>query len=208
MSAARKAWGRGYLRTDRVEIERENEAYFRYRRLSIREPQHPDFLHLPSMGMTSRRMHLVQILLLALALAQGLQLPASGLLRRPSRLCASAGGGFGNKAKKTSPATAATTGGASKGKQPPAPQPSPPSPAFTLQKAGTGQSARTHHLPSFNPSYPGIRCVHSDPPVFEIDDFFSEAQCAEYEALTAADGAVKMQSQTYSSMSTRTSTTW
>lgn len=170
--------------------------------------------------MSPRCWHRVLLVLLAIALAQGLLQPAIPF-RRPSRLAASTGGGFG-KAKKTplpgppaSPATTTTAassptaagalGAKSNKPQPPSP---PPQAAFTLQKTGSGKAANEYHLPSFNPSYPGMRCVHSDPPVFEIDDFFTEEECREYQALTEAPGALKMQSQTYSTLSTRTSTTW
>ena len=49
-----------------------------------------------------------------------------------------------------------------------------------VTKKGNGASAITNHCPTFNMLYPGIRAVHSDPPIFEVDNFFSKTLCESY----------------------------
>ena len=49
-----------------------------------------------------------------------------------------------------------------------------------VTKKGTGACVTANHCPSFNMLYPGIRAVHSDPPIFEIDNFFSKEMCESY----------------------------
>lgn len=66
-----------------------------------------------------------------------------------------------------------------------------------------------NHLPSLNTSYPGLRLIHNDPPVYEIDNFFTQELCQDYINRSATDG-FEVLSQTFSSsaLSKRTSTTW
>lgn len=65
------------------------------------------------------------------------------------------------------------------------------------------------HCPTFNPSFPGVRKLHSDPPIFEIENFFSPSICDDYIKRSQDEGH-KIESQTFSSaaQSQRTSTTW
>jgi len=80
-------------------------------------------------------------------------------------------------------------------------------PAFALRKAGAPTFAA--HVPSLNlAAFPQARQLHADPPVFEIPNFFSAAECEAYSKASETPGALQMNSQAYSSMSKRTSTTW
>ena len=65
------------------------------------------------------------------------------------------------------------------------------------------------HCPSMNRKYLNIRCVHNDPPIFEIDDFMSAKVCDEFIQRADKEGVV-VPSQTFSadSGSKRTSSTW
>lgn len=66
------------------------------------------------------------------------------------------------------------------------------------------------HIDSVNLDYPGLRAVHGDPPIFEIDDVFDEATCESYIGKAEQVGH-KVQSRTFNSAlsgSVRTSTTW
>jgi len=65
------------------------------------------------------------------------------------------------------------------------------------------------YFPSMDISYPGVRAVYSDPPIFEIDNFFQEDLCDDYIKRAQSDG-LQMNSQTFSSATSamRTSTTW
>ena len=49
-----------------------------------------------------------------------------------------------------------------------------------VTKKGNGSCVAENHCESFNIVYPKIRAVHSDPPIFEIDDFFSKELCESY----------------------------
>lgn len=65
------------------------------------------------------------------------------------------------------------------------------------------------HIPTINLSYPKMRAVYGDPPVFEIDQVFSKELCDDY-INRAEKLGVKIASQTFNgaSGSKRTSTTW
>jgi len=65
----------------------------------------------------------------------------------------------------------------------------------------------TKHCPTLSLRYPGLRLVHEDPPVFEIDNFFSEQECKAYMSMASEKG-YQIQSQTFGGGSVRTSTTW
>lgn len=71
------------------------------------------------------------------------------------------------------------------------------------------ETAYLNHCPSFNASFPGVRQIHGDQPVYEIDDFFSEDMCNDYIERSQKIG-YQMTSQTFigNTLSTRTSTTW
>jgi len=58
-------------------------------------------------------------------------------------------------------------------------------------------------------NYPGMRLVHKEPPIFEIDDFFSEEMCDAYIARAQEKGAM-YNSQTFvaATSTVRSSTTW
>jgi hypothetical protein len=76
-----------------------------------------------------------------------------------------------------------------------------PSQSLQLEKYST----------TFNLSYPGLRVLSNDPPIFEIENFVSDADCDAYIALSQDPNvAVQVQSQTFSSLTAtaRTSTTW
>ena len=66
-----------------------------------------------------------------------------------------------------------------------------------------------NHCPSLNTNYPGLRQIHGDPPVYEIDNFFTEEMCKDYIDRSQTLG-YQMTSQTFqgNTLSTRTSTTW
>jgi prolyl 4-hydroxylase len=66
-----------------------------------------------------------------------------------------------------------------------------------------------NHLPSLNIDYPHLKQIYYDPPIYEIDDFFTPDICLDYIQRAQID-SYQINSQTYtSSPSTkRTSTTW
>ena len=49
-----------------------------------------------------------------------------------------------------------------------------------VTRKGSGGCVVTNHCPTFNLLYPGLRAVHSDPPIFEIDNFLSKELCESY----------------------------
>lgn len=65
------------------------------------------------------------------------------------------------------------------------------------------------HCPSMDRKFLNIRCVNNDPPIFEIDDFFSSKVCDEFIERADKDG-LKVPSQTFSADygSKRTSSTY
>lgn len=63
------------------------------------------------------------------------------------------------------------------------------------------------HCPTLNLQYSGLRLVHETPPIFEIEHFFSPAECSSYMTMAEKQGH-KINSQTFGGGSTRTSTTW
>ena len=78
-------------------------------------------------------------------------------------------GGFGKASKQKKPATAVTDQ-----------RQNPSQVVRYVTKNGSGASVIANHCPTFNMLYPGIRAVHSDPPIFEIDNFFSKTVCESY----------------------------
>jgi len=78
-----------------------------------------------------------------------------------------------------------------------------------LKIKSNGKSTFHKHCPTLDESYPGLRCVHSDPPIYEIDNFFTKETCDRM-ILDADTKGVSVNSKTFSSMTSshRTSTTW
>ena len=80
-------------------------------------------------------------------------------------------------------------------------------PALALKQSGVPTFAAS--IPSLKlDAFPEVRQLHADPPVFEIPNFFSAAECDAYVEKTERADALQMNSQAYSSLSKRTSTTW
>lgn len=82
----------------------------------------------------------------------------------------------------------------------------------TASKASKGRDEKWA-LPSLDLNWPGLRVLHYDPPVFTVDNFFSDEECDAYAALRDEGPDVVhelTQSATFSEMSAsaRTSTTW
>lgn len=87
------------------------------------------------------------------------------------------------------------------------PPPSTASKGFVLRKTGAPTTAQ--FVPTLNlDSFPSSRMLHADPPVFEIPNFFSQQDCADYIALAGHPTSLESQSAAYSNLSKRTSTTW
>ena len=65
------------------------------------------------------------------------------------------------------------------------------------------------HCPSLDRKFAGMKCVHNDPPIFEIENFLSSEVCDEFIERAENIGLV-VPSQTFSadSGSKRTSSTW
>ena len=93
-----------------------------------------------------------------------------------------------------------------KGKGPSIPTSS--TPLGPIIRKGDG-ATYTNHCPTLNRSYPHTRCVHHDPPVFEIDQFLSHEICDEFIERAQNHGTM-INSRTFSADagSKRTSTTW
>ena len=71
------------------------------------------------------------------------------------------------------------------------------------------KDAILNHCPSFNLSHPGVRVLHDDPPVIEIENFFDAKTCDEYISNAERVGVNIGQSKTFANAgSVRTSTTW
>ena len=45
---------------------------------------------------------------------------------------------------------------------------------------GSGKCVLDNHLSTFNMDYPKLKAIHSDPPIFEVEDFLSKSLCDEY----------------------------
>ena len=78
-----------------------------------------------------------------------------------------------------------------------------------LVRHGKGDIVSEMHCPTFNMQYPGLKAIHSDPPIFEVDNFFTEDVCGDLIRRASIDGFM-VPSQTFSATagSKRTSTTW
>lgn len=71
------------------------------------------------------------------------------------------------------------------------------------------RKAVQNHIPTVDMDFPRLRTVNADPPVLEVDGFFSEELCAEYIA-RAQDKGHMIASQTFGEAANakRTSSTW
>jgi hypothetical protein len=76
-----------------------------------------------------------------------------------------------------------------------------------VTKKGNGSCVAENHCDSFNIFYPKIRAVHSDPPIFEIDDFFSKDLCESYIARSTEGTEILCQPLAGSATTKRTSRT-
>lgn len=76
-----------------------------------------------------------------------------------------------------------------------------------VTKKGNGSCVTDNHCESFNTVYPKIRAVHSDPPIFEIDNFFSKELCESYIARSAEGTEILCQPLAGSATTKRTSQT-
>jgi hypothetical protein len=76
-----------------------------------------------------------------------------------------------------------------------------------VTKKGNGSCVAENHCDSFNIFYPKIRAVHSDPPIFEIDDFFSKELCESYIARSTEGTEIQCQPLAGSATTKRTSRT-
>lgn len=67
----------------------------------------------------------------------------------------------------------------------------------------------SNYSTTFNLQFPNLRCISSNPPIFEIDSFLSPEICDQY-VNQAAEKGTKIASQTFSAVTqaARTSTTW
>lgn len=72
-----------------------------------------------------------------------------------------------------------------------------------------GAVAVEKYCPTLNMSYPGLKVLHNDPLVLEIDSFFDDRLCDEYIA-RAVERGERYSSQTFAANTAtqRTSTTW
>lgn len=76
-----------------------------------------------------------------------------------------------------------------------------------VTRKGNGFCVMENHCESFNLLYPKIRAVHSDPPIFEIDDFFSKELCESYIARSTEGTEILCQPLAGSATTKRTSQT-
>ena len=112
------------------------------------------------------------------------------------------GGGFGASSSKGSAAKSPVKPSNTEGKI------SAGSDGSKKVKKGDGASF-IKHCPSMDSKFANIRCIHNDPPIFEIDDFFTSEVCDDFIARADREG-LNIPSQTFSadSGSKRTSSTW
>ena len=98
------------------------------------------------------------------------------------------GGGFGNKKKNDQPAI-------------------PQQEMRFVTKKGNGLCVNDNHCATFNTLYSGVRAVHSDPPIFEIDNFFSKELCESYISRSADGTEILCQPLAGTAVTKRTSQT-
>lgn len=122
------------------------------------------------------------------------------------------GGGFGAKKSSVNTPSSKTSSDSMTGKK-------PSKDISTIEKGLSQQAPRfrfpdtteayQNHVPSLNKAFPGLRQIHNDPPIYEIDNFFSPEMCKEYVDRSISVG-FEIPSQTFvtSAQSKRTSTTW
>lgn len=78
-----------------------------------------------------------------------------------------------------------------------------------VTRDGKGLSVLTNHYKKFDLRFPGLSCVHSDPPIFEIESFLTDAVCETYiKNFKDEDNGITAGSMTVvKSLGSRTSTT-
>lgn len=103
------------------------------------------------------------------------------------------GGGFGSKKKNSQPALQELV--------------SPQQEIRYVTKKGNGLCVNDNHCATFNNLYSGLRAVHSDPPIFEIDNFFSEELCESYISRSADGTEILCQPLAGTAVTKRTSQT-
>ena len=103
------------------------------------------------------------------------------------------GGGFGIKKKNDQPAL----------QQPAIPQQE----IRFVTKKGNGSCVNENHCATFNTLYSGLRAIHSDPPIFEVDNFFSKELCESYISRSADGTEILCQPLAGTTVTKRTSQT-
>ena len=111
----------------------------------------------------------VSYLLLLFSLLRPIASYQLNTFTKKRRQTSQSAGGFGKASTNKKPATTIIA----------KPQASSEVVRYVTRK-GSGASVITNHCPTFNMLYPGIRAVHSDPPIFEIDNFFTKDLCESY----------------------------
>ena len=103
------------------------------------------------------------------------------------------GGGFGSKKQNSPPAL----------KEPAIAQQE----LRFVTKKGNGLCVNDNHCATFNTLYSGLRAVHSDPPIFEVDNFFSTELCESYISRSAQGTEILCQPLAGTAVTKRTSQT-
>lgn len=103
------------------------------------------------------------------------------------------GGGFGSKKQNDRPVL----------QEPPIAQQE----TRFVTKKGNGLCVNDKHCATFNTLYSGLRAVHSDPPIFEVDNFFSTELCESYISRSAKGTEILCQPLAGTAVTKRTSQT-
>jgi hypothetical protein len=76
-----------------------------------------------------------------------------------------------------------------------------------VTKKGSGACVVENHCSTFNLQYPSLYAIHSDPPMFEILDFFSTEMCDDYVKRSSEGTQIECQPLSPSKTTKRTSQT-
>jgi hypothetical protein len=76
-----------------------------------------------------------------------------------------------------------------------------------VTKKGSGACVIDNHCPTFNLQFRGLVPIHSDPPIFEILDFFSSEMCDDYVKRSSEGTQIECQPLSPSKTTKRTSQT-
>jgi hypothetical protein len=106
-------------------------------------------------------------------------------------------GGFGKPPERKNPSTAIPI---------PAAVPPVDNIRYVIKK-GSGVCVLDKHCATFNLQYPGLQPIHSDPPIFEIHDFFSNELCDDYVRRSSEGTQIECQPLSPSKTTKRTSQT-